>query len=336
MTHDTEIETIVMSAIHQKDGRFLADLFIDTFDAAGIVPLYGSRRAFSKIAYNPERLRRALPKGEVYFSRKPGTQMVGRLLGGSAIAQGFVYLSIRNDGSDEFVEKVWGLCTEMVRGVEPTFGRINVISPKLKIMDVRSRLNPTQLRTLGLSYPSQRTLFGPMLTGLLKDELPDIGIVTPLGTCTQVDLLPTPWAQPPDTLIAAQEQATAVLKSTGLLIQKVDRKMQNLWAPAPKWLTLPAVPYQSADEAQIAQPPRPAIAVQRWEAVEDGVTHYVMLTPAQREVLVGSHSGSGHSDNARAESYEAFIMRRRFHKQIADLFGEAMLNALVAKVGSQL
>ncbi len=59
------------------------------------------------------------------------------------------------------------------------------------------------------------------------------------------------------------------------------------------------------------------------------MTHYIRITHGQ--VIVGSHAGSGHTDNASACGYDAFV-DGRFHSHILTYFDEATLTAVLAAV----
>lgn len=71
-----------------------------------------------------------------------------------------------------------------------------------------------------------------------------------------------------------------------------------------------------------------------WERQDGGpeqgpITHYIRINHWQ--VIVGSHAGSGHTDNASACEYEAFL-NGRFHSHILTHFDEAVLTAVIAAV----
>ncbi len=66
-----------------------------------------------------------------------------------------------------------------------------------------------------------------------------------------------------------------------------------------------------------------------WERQDDRITHYIRITHWQ--VIVGSHAGSGHTDNASACGYDEFV-NGRFHSHILTYFDEGVLTAVLAAV----
>ncbi len=66
-----------------------------------------------------------------------------------------------------------------------------------------------------------------------------------------------------------------------------------------------------------------------WERKDGRITHYIHLNYLQ--VVVGSHAGSGHTDNASACGYDAFV-DGRFHSHILTYFDEGVLTAVLAAV----
>jgi hypothetical protein len=66
-----------------------------------------------------------------------------------------------------------------------------------------------------------------------------------------------------------------------------------------------------------------------WERQDDRITHYIRITHWQ--VIVGSHAGSGHTDNASACGYDEFV-DGRFHTHILAHFDEGVLTAVLAAV----
>ena len=66
-----------------------------------------------------------------------------------------------------------------------------------------------------------------------------------------------------------------------------------------------------------------------WERQDGRVTHYIRIRHWQ--VIVGSHAGSGHTDNASACEYEVFL-NGRFHPHILAHFDKAVLTAVIAAV----
>ena len=68
----------------------------------------------------------------------------------------------------------------------------------------------------------------------------------------------------------------------------------------------------------------------RWENVQGVLVRYAEV--GEREVVVGSHSGSGHSDFAGACSHEEFLGGRLQDAVRAD-HGDAVLAEMIAIVG---
>jgi hypothetical protein len=66
-----------------------------------------------------------------------------------------------------------------------------------------------------------------------------------------------------------------------------------------------------------------------WKKNEGGQTHYCHVGP--RRVEVGSHHGSGHSDNASTCSHQEFL-QGRFHNIIRDAFGARVLSNVIKAV----
>jgi hypothetical protein len=69
-----------------------------------------------------------------------------------------------------------------------------------------------------------------------------------------------------------------------------------------------------------------------WEISKGGQTCYVYLN--DREVIAGSHWGSGHTDNAGSCTHEAFLAGE-FHDVIRSDFDEDTLQEIVEAVKSQ-
>ena len=70
-----------------------------------------------------------------------------------------------------------------------------------------------------------------------------------------------------------------------------------------------------------------------WETKQDGVTHYIYID--YHQVIVGSHHGSGHTDNASTCSYNDFF-DGKFHNHITQHFGSTTLSEVEAAVISAL
>ena len=68
-----------------------------------------------------------------------------------------------------------------------------------------------------------------------------------------------------------------------------------------------------------------------WERKNGRFTDYVRLD--YQQVVVGSHAGSGQTDNASACGYDEFL-NGRFHAHIRTHFDEATLTAVIAAVES--
>lgn len=68
----------------------------------------------------------------------------------------------------------------------------------------------------------------------------------------------------------------------------------------------------------------------RWENVRGVVVHYAEVN--EREVVVGSHSGSGHTDFAGACSLEEFLVDRRLQDAVLSEHGEATLAEMIEAV----
>jgi len=66
-----------------------------------------------------------------------------------------------------------------------------------------------------------------------------------------------------------------------------------------------------------------------WETVKNGRTHYIHVE--RREVVVGSHFGTGMSDNAGTCSHEEFL-EGEFQSMILNDFGEDVLNEVIKAV----
>jgi len=66
-----------------------------------------------------------------------------------------------------------------------------------------------------------------------------------------------------------------------------------------------------------------------WEKTRSGRTHYCNVCP--REVEVGDHHGSGHSDNAGRCTHQEFL-EGRFHSAIRSAFGGRVLTNVIAAV----
>lgn len=68
----------------------------------------------------------------------------------------------------------------------------------------------------------------------------------------------------------------------------------------------------------------------RWEKVRGVVVHYAEVNAS--EVVVGSHSGSGHTDFAGACSHEAFLADRRLHDAVLSEHGAETLAEMIEAV----
>jgi len=66
-----------------------------------------------------------------------------------------------------------------------------------------------------------------------------------------------------------------------------------------------------------------------WERTEGRRVHYAQLTA--REVIVGSHAGSGHTDDAGSCTHEEFLAGR-FHDVVRASLGAEALAELLAAV----
>ena len=64
-----------------------------------------------------------------------------------------------------------------------------------------------------------------------------------------------------------------------------------------------------------------------WERTRDGTTYYVSIEATQ--VLVGEHSGSGHSDNAGTCSHAEFVAGR-WHAHVKANLGSGVLSEVLA------
>ena len=68
-----------------------------------------------------------------------------------------------------------------------------------------------------------------------------------------------------------------------------------------------------------------------WERSDNTVTHYIRLDHSQ--VVVGSHSSSGQTDNASACSYDEFL-NGRFHTHIITYFDQKVLSDVIDSVNA--
>lgn len=66
-----------------------------------------------------------------------------------------------------------------------------------------------------------------------------------------------------------------------------------------------------------------------WEKQQDGVTYYIQLT--SQEIIIGSHAGSGHTDNAGAVLYGDFL-QGQYHDLIRRDFGPDVLTEVIEAV----
>ena len=66
-----------------------------------------------------------------------------------------------------------------------------------------------------------------------------------------------------------------------------------------------------------------------WEQKNGRLTHYIRLD--HQQLVVGSHAGSGQTDNASACNYAEFL-DGRFHTHIRTHFDETTLTAVIAAV----